>query len=230
MNPLFIGDPAAWNRHKRKVLKGKICFGGFDAGVVNDFSCLALYFPRQKDVPKPVLLLWAWAPKDVPYHKLLKERYGYHQWVDGGFLKLMDGPVTNYSVIEADILALDREYQIVELAFDKAYITQLVQRLIAEGVTMATHGQGTFSMTGPIKEFQRQILGREFVHGMNPLLTFAVDNLVVESDGKGNLCTRKPDNPNSPRKIDPAQAAIMATGRAAANPDACGDDAKFQFL
>ena len=65
-------------------------------------------------------------------------------------------------------------------------------------------------MTGPIKEFQRQILGREFAHGNNPLLTFAVDNLVVESDGKGNLCTKKPGNPNSPRKIDPAQASIMA--------------------
>jgi len=46
-----------------------------------------------------------------------------------------------------------------------------------------------------------------------------VDNLVVKSDGKGNLCCVKPDNPKSPRKIDGAVAAIMAMGRAAANPE-----------
>jgi len=61
-------------------------------------------------------------------------------------------------------------------------------------------------------------MGREFTHGMNPLLTFMVDNLAVVSDGKGNLSCHKPDNPNSPRKIDGAVASIMARGRAAATP------------
>jgi len=39
----------------------------------------------------------------------------------------------------------------------------------------------------------------------------------------------KPDNPNSPRKIDGAVASIMAIGRSAANPDACGDTGKVFF-
>lgn len=228
---LYIGDPVSWRRHKIEYLKGCVCFGGFDGGVVNDFSCLALYFPVQKKVPKPVLLLWAWVPENVDYHKVLKEKFGYHEWVAGGFLKLTPGERTDYGILEADILQLDRDYQIEELASDPAYITQLIQRLIAEGVKVIEHKQGTFSMTGPIKEFQRQIIGRDFVHGMNPLLTFGVDNLVVKSDGKGNLSCVKPGNPNSPRKIDPAVASIMAIGRSAANPDAGdGGDAKFIFL
>jgi phage terminase large subunit-like protein len=226
---LFCGDPKAWREHKLRVLQGKICFGGLDVGVVNDFSCLAKYFPIQKDVPKPVLLLWAWVPADVDYHKLLKERYGYHDWVRDGFLKLTPGQRTDYSIVREDILALDRQYHIEELAFDPAYTTQLVQELIAEGVNMVEHRQGTFSMTGPVKEFQRQIIGKDFVHGMNPLLTFMVDNLVVKSDGKGNLSCVKPDNPNSPRKIDGAVASIMAIGRSAANPDACGSTGKVFF-
>jgi phage terminase large subunit-like protein len=227
---LFIGDPVAWYKQKLEILLGKVCFGGLDVGVVNDFSCLALYFPKQKGVPKPVLLLWSWVPEDVEYHKLLKERYGYHDWVKQGFLKLTPGQRTDYSIVRADIVALDRAYRIEELAFDPAYTTQLVQELIAEGVAMVEHRQGTLSMTSPIKEFQRQIIGKDFLHGMNPLLTFMVDNLVVKSDGKGNLTCVKPGNPNSPRKIDGAVASIMATGRAAANPDACGDDSKFSFV
>jgi phage terminase large subunit-like protein len=226
----FIGNPAAWHRHKIEILRGKICFGGLDIGKVNDFTCLALYFPKQKAVPEPVLLLWSWVPTDVDHHKLLKERYGYHDWVTGGFLTLMSGPTTDFAFLRQRIEALNRDYQILELAYDPYYAGELVQNLIAEGMTMVEHRQGTASMTGPIQEFQRQIIGKSFVHGMNPLLTFMVDNLVVKSDGKGNLTCVKPGNPNSPRKIDGAVAAIMATGRAAANPDACGDDSKFTFV
>lgn len=230
MVDLGIGNPAAWRHLKLNLLKGRLCFGGLDLGAVNDFTCLALFFPKQTGVPKPVLLLWAWVPAHVDCHKLLKERYGYHEWVAGGFLKVTPGVRTDYSIVEADILALDRDYRIEELAFDPAYSYDLVQRLIGAGIKGVEHKQGTYSMTGPIKEFQRMILGGDFVHGMNPLLTFNVDNLVVKSDGQGNLSCVKPGNPNSPRKIDAAVASIMAMGRSAMNPDAAGGTEKFTFV
>lgn len=223
----YIGNPVAWRKHMLEVLRGKTCFGGLDLGVVNDFTCLALYFPKQDNMLKDVLLLWAWVPEDVDYHKPLKERFGYEDWVRGEFLKLTPGCRTDYAVVRDDILKLDQNYRIEELAFDPAYSTQLVQELMAHGVKTVEHRQGTISMTYPIKEFQRRIMGRDFAHGMNPLLSFMVDNLVVKSDGKGNLCCVKPDNPKSPRKIDGAVAAIMATGRAAANPEANLDSTPF---
>lgn len=216
---LAVGDPVNWRRNKIAALAGKVCFGGLDLGVVNDFTCLALFFPKQEGVPIAVLLLWAWVPEDVEYHKVLKERYGYDEWVRGEFVKLTPGQRTDYAIVRNDILELSNAFQIEELAFDPAYSTQLVQELMAGGVLMVEHRQGTLSMTYPIKEFQRQIIGCDFVHGMNPLLTFMVDNLVVKSDGKGNLSCVKPDNPNSPRKIDGAVASIMAIGRSAAHPE-----------
>ena len=196
---------------------------------MNDFTCLALYFPVQKKVPKPVLLVWAWVPADVEQHKILKERYGYEEWVESKFVKLTSGVRTDYAVLREDILQLDRDYIIQELAFDPRFSFQLVQELQEVGVAVVEHRQGPISMTGPIQEFQRQILGRDFVHGMNSWLTFCIDNLVVEDDGRGNLMTAKPGNPNSPRKIDAAQASIMATGRSAANPGAGGDTGKVFF-
>lgn len=215
---LGIGDPAAWRAGKLEALRGRYSFGGLDLGVVNDFTCLALYFPKQAGVPVAVLLLWAWAPAEAEQHSVLKERYGYDEWVRQGFLKLTPGRVTDYTTVREDIVALSRTYRIEELAYDPAYATEIVQNLLAAGVKMVEHRQGTMSMTYPIKEFHRSVIGREFVHGMNPVLTFMVDNLLVESDGKGNLACHKPDNPNSPRKIDGAVAAIMARGRAAAHP------------
>lgn len=212
------GDPIAWRTRMLTALKGKRCFGGLDLGVVNDFTCLALYFPKQTGVEIPVLLMWAWAPKDVEHHQILKERFGYDRWVEGNFLKLTPGTVTDYTTVRQDTIELSRHFRIEEIAYDPAYATEIVQNLLAAGVKMVEHRQGTMSMTYPIKEFHRSILGVEFVHGMNPLLTFMVDNLQVASDGKGNLSCHKPNNPNSPRKIDGAVASIMARGRAAANP------------
>jgi phage terminase large subunit-like protein len=226
-----IGNPAAWRKEKIIALIGKICFGAFDLGAVNDFSSLALFFPKQKDVPIAVLLLWAWVPEEVEQHNILKERYGYREWVAGEFLKVCPGARTDYSILREDILALDRQYRIQELAHDPLYATQLVNELMAEGMTLVEHRQGTVSMTGPIKEFQRQIIGRDFVHGMNPLLTFMVDNLVVKNDGKDGLSCQKPSNPMSPRKVDGAVAAIMAIGRAAANPGATANESpRFHFI
>lgn len=216
---LSVGDPVNWRRHKIRVLEGKRCFGGLDIGEVNDFTCLSLYFPKQEDVPIAVLLLWAWAPKETDCHKVLKERYGFDEWVRGEFLKLIPGPCTDFSVLREDILVLDRNYRIEELAYDEWHCTQLTQELLDAGVKMVTHRQGSLSMTGPIKEFERQIIGRTFVHGLNPLLTFMIDNLVVRDDGKGNFSCQKPGNPNSPRKIDGSITSIMATGRSAAHPE-----------
>lgn len=214
----FAGNPAAWRDRMIELLKGLRCFGGLDLGVVNDFTCLSLYFPKQSKLDIPVLLMWSWAPQNVDHHQILKERYGYDEWVRGKFLKLTPGTVTDYTTVREDIEALSKHFRVAEIAYDPAYATEIVQNLMAHGVNMIEHRQGTMSMTYPIKEFHRSIMGREFTHGMNPLLTFMVDNLAVVSDGKGNLSCHKPDNPNSPRKIDGAVASIMARGRAAATP------------
>lgn len=215
---LNTGDPIAWRIAKEEQLKGKYCFGGLDLGVVNDFTCHARFYPKQPGVAKAVLLLDAWVPEDVQHHALLKERYGYHEWVRGGFLTVTPGNRTDYAFVREAIIKRSRTCRISELAFDPAYSTQLVQELLAAGIKMVEHRQGTISMTYPIKEFQRQILGRDFVHGMNPLLTFMVDNLVVKADAIGNLKCMKPENPNSYKKVDGAVASIMAIGRSAANP------------
>src|ERR1700730_12230329 len=112
----YIGDPVAWRVHQLEALLGKLCYGGLDLGVVNDFTCLALYFPKQKGVAKAVLLLWAWGPDDVKHHEILKERYGYHEWVRGGFVIVTPGNRTDYAFVREAVVKLDKEYVIEELA------------------------------------------------------------------------------------------------------------------
>ena len=75
-------------------------------------------------------------------------------------------------------------------------------------------GQGYKSMSpGDASAFEERVLNRRLVHGGNPLLTWAVSNVALERDAAGNV---KPSKERSRERIDPAVAAIMAVGLAAA--------------
>jgi phage terminase large subunit-like protein len=66
------------------------------------------------------------------------------------------------------------------------------------------------------------IAAQEFEHGANPVLNWMADNLVVRANENGDLRPVKPENPNSPKKIDGVVAGIMAIDRMTATP---GEDA-----
>jgi phage terminase large subunit-like protein len=221
------GDPIAWRERMLKLTAGKKCFSGLDLGVVNDFCCLANFFPQQDGLDHAILIPYFWVPENAEQHKLLKERVPYDLWIKNGFLHTTPGEVTDYRFILKQILDLRATCSIEEIAYDRMYATMLVQMLTDEGLTMVEHGQGVVSMSHPIKEFYRLISGRGFYHGMNPVLAWMIDNLVVKSDPNGNLRCVKPENPSSPRKIDGAVASIMAAGRAAAHPDLNANDEVF---
>lgn len=81
-----------------------------------------------------------------------------------------------------------------------------------DGANMVQFGQGYASMSPAMKEFERLIKGRQLVHPNDPVMTWAMSNVVASKDPAGNI---KPDKQKSANKIDPAVAQIMAAGRAA---------------
>jgi phage terminase large subunit-like protein len=70
-------------------------------------------------------------------------------------------------------------------------------------------------MSPATKAFEEAVLNRQLLHDGNPVLTWAVSNVSIESDAAGN---RKPTKERSRDKIDPAVASIMAVGLAASQP------------
>jgi phage terminase large subunit-like protein len=65
-------------------------------------------------------------------------------------------------------------------------------------------------MSPATESFMRGVLAREIVHDCDPVLTWAVSNLVGHFDAKGNVYPKKA---RPELKIDPAIAAIMGKGR-----------------
>ncbi|WP_312886559.1 terminase TerL endonuclease subunit [Rhizobium laguerreae] len=87
----------------------------------------------------------------------------------------------------------------------------MMKSLEEDGMPVAEFPQNISTFARPVIDFEATMFDRKFVHGGNPLLRWAVGNVVLYTDASGN---RRPVKERSIDKIDPAVAAIIASGRA----------------
>lgn len=155
-------------------------------------------------------------PEDAVNNNLRKTAIPFRDWHERGYLTLTPGNVTDYNWIKSDILTLMSALPVKEIAFDRWNSSQLVNDLMEENAPMMQFGQGFQSMNAPMKELERRYLLGEIEHDDNPVLNWAMSNLVADQDSAGNI---KPAKNKSSEKIDPAVALIMAIGRAMLVPE-----------
>lgn len=151
----------------------------------------------------------------------------FNQWEEEGWLTLTYGNVIDYNWIKQDILDLMEKWPVKEIAFDRWNSSQLVNDLMDYNAPMVAFGMGYSSMNAPMKELERRYLAGEIQHPNDPVLNWAMSNVVADQDPAGNI---KPAKNKSSEKIDPAVALIMAVGRAMVNEEAVatiGSDYEF---
>lgn len=208
-------DMALWDKGSTPIdtaaLRGRSCFGGLDLAKVNDLSSLCLVFPPVT-AGEPTVALWRhWIPRDDITERVKKDRVPYDVWVREGRIIATAGNATDYAFIESEILELAGLYDIKEIAYDRTFAGEIVQHLMAEGLTMVPFGQGFLSMGAPTAEIHRKLLAGDLQHGGEPVARWAAGNVTVAMDPAGNV---KPDKQRSTERIDPIVALIMADGRA----------------
>jgi len=184
-------------------------YGGLDLAAVSDL-CSLIWLAVMPDGKKRI---WGrhYLPEDAaldeqnPNHKL------YKRWADQGWLTLTPGNVTDYDFIEKDVKAGRDALNLEEIAFDKYNATQIVNNLQADDMPMVEFRQGFLSISPAMKQLQIDILTRKIEHPNDPVINWAMGNVVMVRDAAGN---QKPDKEKSVGKIDPVVAMIMAVGRA----------------
>jgi len=193
-------------------LRGRTCYGGMDLAKVDDLSAFVLVFPPILADESWKVLSWFWCPEDnVTERSKRADPIPYAKWRDQGFLTETSGNVTDYTVIQADILKQASQYKIEELAFDRTFGGEIVQGLQQEGLEMVQFGQGFVSMAAPTAELLRLVKKGELQHGGHPVLRWNASNLATATDPSGNM---KPDKDRSRDKIDGISALCNALGRA----------------
>jgi phage terminase large subunit-like protein len=194
---------APWQSARRRV------FLGVDLSTRRDLTALALLWPD--DTGGFDVAVEFWCPADGIAIRSQKDRVPYAQWVQEGHLTATGGNVVDYTVVEARIHALMREYDVVEVAVDPWNARDVTARLVTDGVPAVEVAQTLGNLTTASKAFERLILSQQLRHDGHPVLRWCVGNAVADVDGNGNL---KPSKDRSREKIDGVSALVTALARA----------------
>jgi phage terminase large subunit-like protein len=194
-------------------LRGKPCVMTLDLASTTDLAVVRLTWRADG-------MYYTWGRRYVP-ESAVKQRtergtVPYAAWVQAGLIVQTEGDVTDYAVIEKDIVDLADRFTPTEIAFDPWNATDLVNRLSERGLPMVEFIQGTKSYHPAMQELERAYIAGKLRHGGDPVLTWCASNIVARTDPNLNTA---PDRKRSAEKIDDMCALLMGVGRLIAADD-----------
>ncbi|MDN2581644.1 terminase TerL endonuclease subunit [Aquibium sp. ELW1220] len=225
-------DLAIWDQNGDPVdlpsLKGKRAWLAVDLSKRIDLAAVAAAI--ELDDGRYALHVRGFAPEAQLRKRADNDGAPYALWRDQGHLTACPGDIVDRGVIEDHIRELCGILDVREVAFDPYMAREIIENLEASGIPCAAFSQTLANYAKPVDDFEDLMMTRRLCHGGNPLLRWAVGNVVMMADQSGN---RRPNKARAADRIDPAVAAIMACGRAVASAsgrsiyDTASDDAFF---
>jgi phage terminase large subunit-like protein len=195
--------------------EGEPCWIGLDLASKLDLAAKVRVF-RREIAGKPHL--YAFGQYYLNEHAVEGHPH-YIGWKNQGILTVTEGSSTDFNRI-ADDLSDDRKRFIVkEIPHDQHNASPLLQFLQARAdwdqrIVPIDIVQSRINMSPPMKELEALVANGQFHHDGDPLLGWAIGNVVVKPDANDLIFPRKERDEN---KIDPAVALIMPVGRALMN-------------
>ena len=195
----------------------EVVYGGLDLASVSDLASLSLL----AIMPDGEKRLWSrsWIPEERIIPAVQERGLPYDQWVKDGWLMATPGSRINYEYIQAYLVGVDLEdgtrkqglFEMlpIELIGADEWGMGVFFQNLAEETKSKFIGvrQGYKTMSPAMKEFDRLYSSGELVHENNPVLRWAMSNVVCVVDPAENI---KPDKKKSAEKIDPVVASINA--------------------
>jgi phage terminase large subunit-like protein len=191
---------------------GATVFGGLDLSSVSDLTAFVLARPIDGFVD---LHPTFWLPESGLAEKSRIDKVPYDLFRQMGKLKTTPGASIQYDFVASYLRTVFDLYNVVEVAFDRAYMRFLRPCLERAGFSDAEmarfveFGQGFLSMGPAVREFESLLLARRIRHGMHPVLNMCSDNTIVKIDEAEN---RKFDKKKSTGRIDGMVASAEAIG------------------
>lgn len=199
----------------QEELLGRDCFAGLDLANTADVAAFVLVFPPRDAVEPWYVLPRFWVPAAACLLRERKNKTRFDDWVRRGFMDQTPGDVIDFSFIEAAILEANRLYRINKLEYDKWNASDLVCRLVNQGVACEEFTQCLTNYNEPCKKLEDLLTERKLAHGGNPVLQWMATNVAIHTDGRGY---KMPSRKASTEKIDGIAAMLMALGPAIRTP------------
>jgi len=197
---------------EERGLVGRACYGGLDLSTVDDIAAWALVFPPNEDDDFWYALVRSFLPQDTVLHRTQQANVPYDAWTADGWITTTEGNVIDYNAIKRAIVNDCGRFKVAEIGYDPWNSTQIAVELENDhGLRMVEVSQIGKSLSEPTKKLLKLVKTHQFIHGNNPVLTWAAGNLIVKTDTNENV---RPDKSKSSEKIDPIVATVIAMNRA----------------
>ena len=193
-----------WSKCEDTLELSGECYGGLDLATTGDFCAFSLYWPNSSSIKT-----WYWLPEDTAKRRNDQQGDAIRGWCRDGLITTTEGNVTDYNFIRAKICELAEMYEVKEIAYDRWNATQIVNDLVADGLTMYPFGQGFASMSAPTKEFERLVKNGKIRHDGNSVTSWMLGNVMLRRDPSDNI---KIDKAKSGDKVDGPVSIVMALG------------------
>jgi phage terminase large subunit-like protein len=208
---------AVWDGNGGEPVFGDEWYGGLDLSETSDLTSLELIsFNGTWGVESTF-----WLPEDGLAERSRKDRVPYDTWRDQGFLEVTPGRSIEYEYVAKHLARLFEQRNIRKIAFDRYNMRHLRPWLVKAGLSesfiddrFVEFGQGYYSMSPALRNFESLLLNERLRHGGHPILTMCAANAVVKTDEAGS---RKLDKKRSRGRIDGMVALAMACEVANAN-------------
>jgi phage terminase large subunit-like protein len=197
-----------------EALRGEPCWIGVDMSVTTDLTAVIAAFRDGDD--GYIVVPHIFCPADNLRARADRDGVPYPQWAEAGSITATPGEVIDYRAVESCIRDLCRQFDVREIAFDKAYAQPVMAPLLEDGFPVVTMQLGWITQSPALNELERAIIARRFRHDGNPVLRWCFSNVAIQKDAAGNRTMHKG---KSTDRIDAAFATWMAVARAAAGGD-----------
>lgn len=186
---------------------------GIDLSTTTDLTSIGMVF--RLDDGKYAIKQHSFMPEDKLRERINSDRVPFDLWEQQGHLTTTPGSVIDYSFIEQKLLDLrDEGFDIQEIDYDKWNASYFAQQMDQHGFEMVEIPQMLRHLSGPTKEFRKNVFAKKVIQFDDPLLTWAISNAVQKMDAQENIML---DKSKSTERIDPIAAVINAFSRAMVN-------------
>jgi phage terminase large subunit-like protein len=135
----------------------------------------------------------------------------YSTWIRRGLITATEGNVTDYSQIREQIVKeIWPRFQIKEIAFDPYGATEMVSKLMVEGLTMVEFRQNTQTFNEPTQKLEALVTSRRLDHAGHAVLRAHAASTTVKLDLNKTFRSIKERDTG---RIDGIVALIMALSR-----------------
>jgi len=186
------------------------CYVGLDLASKIDIAGMIFVFVDDKDI-------YAFWKNYLPKQTIDRpENRHYQTWRHEDRIIETGQAVTDYALIESDLLEAAAIFNIEAIAYDPFQATQFFTRMDSVGLPMVEVRNTVLNFSEPMKELEARIMSGKFHYDGDPVATWFFSNVVAHTDKKDNIFPHKEFAQN---KIDGVVSLIMAMNRILVGPE-----------